>query len=94
MNFKKGDSKDWCYDNFISYRALLTADNIRSQLVGWMKKFRLELISISPKQPQYYENIRKALLVGFFMQATHLQKNGTYLTLNHNGTKSNQVYFN
>ena len=29
---ESGDSKDWCYDNFINYRSMQSADSVRQQL--------------------------------------------------------------
>ena len=28
-----GESKDWCYDNFLNYRSLQATDSVREQLV-------------------------------------------------------------
>ena len=41
----------------------------------------LELNSAPPKDPNYFENIKKCVLSGFFMQTAHLERNGHYLTL-------------
>lgn len=38
------------------------------------------------KSKDYYINIRKALVSGFFMQVAHLERNGHYVT-----AKDNQV---
>ncbi|VDN17686.1 unnamed protein product, partial [Gongylonema pulchrum] len=58
----------WCYDNFINYRALKNADNVRTQLARIMDKFSLKRVSTDFKSKDYYINIRKALVAGFFMQ--------------------------
>ncbi|VDM18073.1 unnamed protein product [Wuchereria bancrofti] len=58
----------WCYDNFINYRSLKNADNVRTQLARIMDKFSLKRISTDFKSKDYYINIRKALVAGFFMQ--------------------------
>ena len=39
------NDKDWCYRHFINRSALLRAREIRMQLVKYMKKFSLPLIS-------------------------------------------------
>ncbi len=75
-------SRDWCYNNFINYRAISAADRVRDQLVRIMKKLGLPIISIGDD----YLNIRKCLTAGLFMQVAHLQKQGHYLT-----AKDNQV---
>jgi len=81
-----GDSKDWCYDNFINYRSIQAAESIREQLARIMKKLSLPLVSADFSSPEYYNSIRKCLTGGLFMQVAHLQKQGHYLTC-----KDNQV---
>ncbi|KAF8117324.1 hypothetical protein N665_0011s0047 [Sinapis alba] len=74
-----GDS-NWCYQNFINHRAMKSADNVREQLVRIMSKFNLKICSSDFNSRDYYTNIRKALLAGYFMQVAHLDRNGHYLT--------------
>jgi pre-mRNA-splicing factor ATP-dependent RNA helicase DHX15/PRP43 len=62
------------------------ADNVRTQLSRIMRRFDLPLVSTEFNSPDYYLNIRKALVSGFFMQAAHLERTGHYLT-----AKDNQV---
>lgn len=81
-----GDSKDWCYDNFINYRSMQSAENVREQLSRQMRKLALPLLSTDFSSADYYTNIRKCLTAGLFMQVAHLQKQGHYLT-----AKDNQV---
>eukprot|EP01117_Protostelium_nocturnum_P012516 TRINITY_DN4614_c0_g2_i1.p1 TRINITY_DN4614_c0_g2~~TRINITY_DN4614_c0_g2_i1.p1 ORF type:complete len:698 (+),score=224.01 TRINITY_DN4614_c0_g2_i1:205-2298(+) len=80
------DDSHWCHDNFINYRTMKSADNVRIQLSRIMKKFNLPLNSTNFDSKDYYLNIRKALVEGFFMQVAHLEKTGHYLTV-----KDNQV---
>jgi pre-mRNA-splicing factor ATP-dependent RNA helicase DHX15/PRP43 len=58
----------WCYDNFVNYRSLKNADNVRIQLARIMDKFNLRRISTDFTSRDYYTNIRKALVAGYFMQ--------------------------
>lgn len=58
----------WCYDNFINYRSLKSADNVRQQLSRIMDRFNLKRTSTDFSSKDYYINIRKALVNGFFMQ--------------------------
>ena len=44
-------------------------------------KQNLEMNSTSPNDANYYDNIKKCLLSGFFMQTAHLERAGHYLTL-------------
>ena len=62
------DDVQWCYDNFINYRSLKSADNVRSQLSRIMDRFNLRRTSTDFNSREYYSNIRKALVAGFFMQ--------------------------
>jgi pre-mRNA-splicing factor ATP-dependent RNA helicase DHX15/PRP43 len=45
-----------------------------------MVKMGLKLNSRPMNDPNYYINIRKAVLSGYFMQVAHLQRAGHYLT--------------
>ncbi|CAG9106521.1 unnamed protein product [Plutella xylostella] len=90
----------WCYDNFINYRSLKSGDNVRQQLSRIMDsgdnvrqqlsrimdRFNLKRTSTEFTSKDYYINIRKALVNGFFMQVAHLERTGHYLTV-----KDNQV---
>lgn len=78
---QNGDSKDWCYDNFINYRSMSSAENVREQLARIMRKMNLPLVSTDFSSNDYYQNIRRCLTAGYFMQVAHLQKQGHYLTV-------------
>lgn len=65
---QNGDDPSWCYENFINARALKSCDNVRSQLVRIMTRFNLKMCSTPFEAAEYYPNIRKAMLAGFFMQ--------------------------
>jgi len=78
------DNPQWCYENFINYRSLKNADDVRTQLARIMDKFNLKRVSTDFKSKDYYLNIRKALVSGFFMQVAHLERNGHYITVKDN----------
>ncbi|XP_029382266.1 ATP-dependent RNA helicase DHX15 isoform X2 [Echeneis naucrates] len=80
------ESTQWCYDNFVNYRSLMSADNVRQQLSRIMDRFNLPRRSTEFSSRDYYINIRRALVTGFFMQIAHLERTGHYLTV-----KDNQV---
>ncbi|XP_047124124.1 putative pre-mRNA-splicing factor ATP-dependent RNA helicase PRP1 [Hydra vulgaris] len=80
------EEAQWCYDNFLNVRSLKSADNVRQQLARIMDRFSLKRTSTDFNSRDYYVNIRKALVTGFFMQIAHLEKTGHYLTV-----KDNQV---
>lgn len=64
----QGDVKQWCHQHFLSLRHLNSADNVRAQLKRIMESRGLELVSTPFEDRDYYTNIRRALLAGFFMQ--------------------------
>ncbi|GAV03217.1 hypothetical protein RvY_13676 [Ramazzottius varieornatus] len=80
------ENQGWCFDNFVNYRTMKNADNVREQLVRIMDRFNLPKLSTDFSSRDYYINIRKALISGFFMQVAHLERSGHYLTV-----KDNQV---
>ena len=81
-----GEGKDWCYDNFINYRSMQSADSVREQLERIMRKLGLSVVNGDLTSPDYYSNIRKCLAAGLFMQVAHMQRQGHYLT-----AKDNQI---
>ncbi|KAM6541380.1 hypothetical protein CsatB_005827 [Cannabis sativa] len=83
---QNNEDQSWCYENFVSARALKSADNVRQQLVRIMARYNLKLCSTDFSSRDYYINIRKAMLAGYFMQVAHMERTGHYLTV-----KDNQV---
>ncbi|XP_038071105.1 putative pre-mRNA-splicing factor ATP-dependent RNA helicase PRP1 isoform X2 [Patiria miniata] len=83
---QNNEDVQWCYDNFIQSRSLKSADNVRQQLARIMDRFALKRSSTDFNSKDYYINIRKALVSGFFMQVAHLERTGHYLTV-----KDNQI---
>mmetsp|Transcript_20968 Transcript_20968/g.37142 ORF Transcript_20968/g.37142 Transcript_20968/m.37142 type:complete len:700 (+) Transcript_20968:79-2178(+) len=80
------EDKDWCFNNFLQFRSLKNADDVRKQLARIMNRCGLELVSPDFNSKHYYSNIRKALTAGFFMQIGHADRTSHYLTV-----KDNQV---
>lgn len=72
MCFSDHEDPQWCYDNFVNYRSLKSADNVRQQLARIMDRFNLRRSSTEFTSRDYYINIRKALVSGFFMQVSSL----------------------
>ena len=62
------EDPQWCYDNFVSYRSVKLADGVRDQLSRIMDRFGLRRTSTEFTSRDYYVNIRKALITGFFSQ--------------------------
>ncbi|KAJ2777805.1 DEAH-box ATP-dependent RNA helicase prp43 [Coemansia javaensis] len=78
------DPAQWCWDNFLQYRSLRSADSIREQLRRVAAKSDIPLVSNDFSSPDYYPQIRRALTEGYFMQVAHLERNGQYLTVKDN----------
>ncbi len=81
---QSGESLDWCRQNFLNHRTLKAADNVRTQLVRIMSRQHIALVSTPFESKEYYPNIRKALVEGYFMQVAHLERGGSYLTVKDN----------
>lgn len=80
------DPSGFCYENYINVRSMKSAENVREQLKRTMERLNLQMISTDFQDKEYYPNIRRCLVSGFFMQVAHLEKSGHYLTV-----KDNQV---
>lgn len=79
------EQRQWCHDHFLQYRSLQQADNVRSQLSQIMEREELELMSTPFEDKKYYENIRRALVAGFFMQVAKRDSGGKqYITVKDN----------
>jgi len=80
------EDPNWCWDNFINYRSMKSASNVRAQLVNQMNQLGYK-IELSPKRPKEYLNrIKKSIVSAFFMQVAYQQKGGHYMTV-----KDNQI---
>ncbi|OKL56308.1 Pre-mRNA-splicing factor ATP-dependent RNA helicase PRP43 [Talaromyces atroroseus] len=83
----QSDPKQWCHNHFLSLRALQSADNVRLQLLRIMEREEVELVSTPFEDKKYYENIRRALVAGFFMQVAKKESTGKSM---YNTVKDNQ----
>lgn len=75
-------STQWCYENFIQYRSMKRARDVREQLVGLMQRVEIDMVSCLPETV----NIRKAATAGYFYHVARLSKGGNYKTIKHNQT--------
>ncbi|GJE93624.1 ATP-dependent RNA helicase [Phanerochaete sordida] len=81
----KGD-RQWPWNNYLSARALMQAENVRAQLERTMERYEVALVSTQDER-KLYTNVRKALVCGYFMQVAHREgEKNQYLTV-----KDNQV---
>ncbi|KAF8635093.1 hypothetical protein AX15_000533 [Amanita polypyramis BW_CC] len=74
-------NKNWAWQNYISQRSLTQAENVRNQLLRVMERFEVEILTLEDEK-KLYQNIRKTLVCGFFMQVAHKEgEKGNYLTV-------------
>ncbi|KAI1659215.1 P-loop containing nucleoside triphosphate hydrolase protein [Daldinia decipiens] len=78
------DARTWCHKHYLSFRHLSSADNVRAQLKRIMETQGLDLVSTDFNDKNYYINIRRALVTGFFMQVAKKEKDRVYRTLKDN----------
>ncbi|KUI53319.1 putative pre-mRNA-splicing factor ATP-dependent RNA helicase prp43 [Cytospora mali] len=81
---KGTDMKAWCHEHFCSLRHLSSADNVRAQLKRIMETHGIELVSTDFNDKNYYTNIRRALVAGFFMQVAMKDTSKSYTTIKDN----------
>ena len=77
----KNMDQHWCWNSYLNFRALKQANDIREQLIRILANNRCNLESNPTSHPDYYTNIKKAVLSGYFMQTALLQRSGHYQTL-------------
>jgi pre-mRNA-splicing factor ATP-dependent RNA helicase DHX15/PRP43 len=80
------EKRQWCWDNFISERSMISVMNVRRQLIGIMKRLDVPLVSSDIKGDGSFASadVRKALTAGMFMQVAYRQRSGEYLTVKDN----------
>ncbi|KAG7090599.1 hypothetical protein E1B28_009702 [Marasmius oreades] len=72
--------KNWAWQNYVSGRALAQAENVRDQLQRTMERLGIDVVSLSGRK-ELYQNVRKALVIGFFMQVAHKDGKTGYCTV-------------
>jgi pre-mRNA-splicing factor ATP-dependent RNA helicase DHX16 len=73
-------STQWCYENFIQYRSMKRARDVREQLVGLMQRVEIDMVSNVTETA----DIKKAITAGYFYHIARLSKGGSYKTVKHN----------
>uniref|UniRef100_H3CYD9 DEAH (Asp-Glu-Ala-His) box polypeptide 32a n=1 Tax=Tetraodon nigroviridis TaxID=99883 RepID=H3CYD9_TETNG len=74
----------WCQNNFLVYSSLKTAEAIRSELTDTLNRIELPISEASFGTKANTQNIKRALLAGFFMQiARDVDGSGNYFILTH-----------
>ncbi|CAF2060398.1 unnamed protein product [Rotaria magnacalcarata] len=69
----------WCYENFIQFRSMNRARQVRDQLEALMERVEIEIQS----NPADTIGIRKSICAGFFYHTAKFSKNGMYKTIRH-----------
>lgn len=74
-------STQWCYENFIQFRSMRRARDVRDQLEGLMDRIEVEVVSSHGETMP----IRKSVTAGYFYHTARLSKGG-YKTVKHQQT--------
>ncbi|TKR77725.1 hypothetical protein L596_018643 [Steinernema carpocapsae] len=83
-NFAKNNySQKWCSRNFLNYRGLNRAKNVREQLIRHMKRLKVQLSSCQGLIGESAK-IRRCIVNGFFSQAAYYDHTGKYHTIKEN----------
>ena len=76
--FLKNDRKpQWCGNNYLNYKSLSRAVEIRAQLLKYLLRFNLPLKSCK----QDVDMVRRCIVRGFFANAAKLHVDGKYRTI-------------
>ncbi|XP_069032332.1 pre-mRNA-splicing factor ATP-dependent RNA helicase DHX16 isoform X1 [Embiotoca jacksoni] len=78
---ESGYSTQWCYENFIQFRSMRRARDVRDQLEGLMDRIEVEVVSSDGDSVP----IRKSVTAGYFYHTARLSKGG-YKTVKHQQT--------
>ncbi|KAI9837179.1 MAG: DEAH-box ATP-dependent RNA helicase prp22 [Sclerophora amabilis] len=81
---KANFNNPWCYENFIQARSMRRAQDVRSQLVKIMERYKHAIVSCGRNTTQ----VRQALCSGFFRNAARKDPQEGYKTL----TEGTPVY--
>ena len=85
----KEERRDWCWNNFINDRSISSAESVKRQLKGIMKRLDIPLVTCRSAKGNFDTNaIRMALTNAMYMQTAYLQRAGNYLTV-----KDNQIVY-
>ena len=76
-------STQWCFENYIQYRSMKRARDVRDQLEGLLERVEIDHVSNDPSD---LTPIRKAVTAGYFYHTSKLSKGGNYKTVKHNQT--------
>jgi len=75
------DVRRYCEENYLNLRSLKSTEDVKRQLLTIMDRLEIPLCGVQKHHVDYYPNIRRALLEGYFTQIAFLQTDGVYVTL-------------
>eukprot|EP00040_Diaphanoeca_grandis_P016307 m.84087 g.84087 ORF g.84087 m.84087 type:complete len:711 (-) comp25707_c0_seq2:27-2159(-) len=70
-------SAQWCSQNFLNFKSLTRAVEIRAQLVQYLKRFKIPLVSCEGD----VDAILRCIVAGYFANAARLGLDGQYRTI-------------
>ncbi|KAI8981508.1 P-loop containing nucleoside triphosphate hydrolase protein [Pilobolus umbonatus] len=81
---KGNRSAKWCHDRYLNFKALSRAITIRAQLIKYLKRFDIPLVSATAKYPKTADgrleasrDVRKCITSGYFSQAAIAEPDGS-----------------
>lgn len=74
---QNGFSREWCFENFVNWRTMRSAKNVREQLIGIMQRYKYPITSCGRNT----QKVRQALCSGFFRNAARKDPQEGYKTL-------------
>lgn len=75
--FMRLSLQNWCFENYVNYRNLLYAMEVRKQLAELCERMNIPLKSCGTVTIP----VRKCLLAGLFLSVAEYQREGHYLTV-------------
>ena len=79
--YQENKSYEWCREYYLGERSLKSAENVRKQLERIMQRHDIELVSTAFEDKKYFDNIRRSLVTGFFMQVAKKSDKKDYITV-------------
>ena len=67
--FKKNNTQQWCLENFLQYRSLKKAEEIKEQLCYILRRYNLNIVSSNN-----LTQVRKAITAGYFFNVARADK--------------------
>jgi len=77
---RNNKNSQWCYENFLNYKALCKVERICNQLFSLLKRFDIPKVSCGRDS----EDIRKCIISGFFANVAKYHPSGEYRSIRSN----------